>query len=132
MWRKYHVMTIYFLSQLQRWMGMIRSVREWKVTFHIVESIVGGKKEEMLVTGLFSRGRQKFSKRFFTLSLTTLKKKDFENIVMIGENAVIQHFLLFPQCFLPKSKIYIVHSATFILLPAIALNWVESKNLWKV
>ena len=29
MWRKYHVMTVYFLSQLQRWMGMIQSAREW-------------------------------------------------------------------------------------------------------
>ena len=29
MWRKYHVMMVYFLSQLQRWMGMIGSSREW-------------------------------------------------------------------------------------------------------
>ena len=28
MWRKYHVMMICFLSQLQRWMVMIRSARE--------------------------------------------------------------------------------------------------------
>ena len=27
--QKYHVMAVYFLSQLQRWMGMIRSAREW-------------------------------------------------------------------------------------------------------
>ena len=33
--------------------------------------------------------------------LTTLKKKSFENIVGKGENAGYQHFLLFPQCFLP-------------------------------
>ena len=26
-WRKYHVVMVYFLSQLQRWMGMIRSAR---------------------------------------------------------------------------------------------------------
>ena len=29
MWRKYHVMTVYFLSQLQMWMGMICSARDW-------------------------------------------------------------------------------------------------------
>ena len=33
--------------------------------------------------------------------LTTLRKKSFENIVGKGENAGNQHFLLFPQCFLP-------------------------------
>ena len=33
--------------------------------------------------------------------LTTLYKKPFENIVGKGENAGNQHFLLFPQCFLP-------------------------------
>ena len=34
----------------------------------------------------------------------TLKKKSFENIVGKGENAGNQHFLLFPQCFLPIPK----------------------------
>ena len=33
--------------------------------------------------------------------LMTLAKKPFENIVGKGENAGNQHFLLFPQCFLP-------------------------------
>ena len=33
--------------------------------------------------------------------LTNLRKKPFENIVEKGENAGNQHFLLFPQCFLP-------------------------------
>ena len=33
--------------------------------------------------------------------LTTLTKRPFENIVGKGENAGNQHFLLFPQCFLP-------------------------------
>ena len=28
-------------------------------------------------------------------------KRPFENITRIGENAYYQHFLLFPQCFLP-------------------------------
>ena len=40
----------------------------------------------------------------FTLQsplLTPLEKKAFENIVEKGENAGDQHFLLFPQCFLP-------------------------------
>ena len=36
----------------------------------------------------------------------TLKKKHFENIVGKGENAVSQHFLLFPQCFLTLLKTY--------------------------
>ena len=35
--------------------------------------------------------------------LTTHRKKPFENIVGKGENAGNQHFLLFPQCFLPNS-----------------------------
>ena len=34
----------------------------------------------------------------------TLKKKPSENIVGKGENAGNQHFLLFPQCFLPFQK----------------------------
>ena len=34
----------------------------------------------------------------------TLRKKPFENIVGKGENAGNQHFLLFPQCFLPLKK----------------------------
>ena len=33
--------------------------------------------------------------------LTTLKKGPIENIMVKGENAGNQHFLLFPQCFLP-------------------------------
>ena len=36
--------------------------------------------------------------------LLTLKEKAFENIVGKGENAGSQHFLLFPQCFLPFPK----------------------------
>ena len=35
---------------------------------------------------------------------TTLKKKPFENTVRNGESAGNQHFLLFPQCFLPFPK----------------------------
>ena len=45
--------------------------------------------------------------------LTTLKEKAFENIVGKGENAGNQHFLLFPQCFLPFPKqisIFQLHS----------------------
>ena len=38
------------------------------------------------------------------LTLTSLKKKPFENIVGKGENAGNHHFLLFPQCFLPTPK----------------------------
>ena len=36
--------------------------------------------------------------------LSTLEKKPFENTVGKGENAGNQHFLLFPQCFLPIPK----------------------------
>ena len=36
--------------------------------------------------------------------LTTLRKTHLENIVGKGENAGNQHFLLFPQCFLPFPK----------------------------
>ena len=36
--------------------------------------------------------------------LTTLQENPFENIVGKGENAGNQHFLFFPQCFLPFPK----------------------------
>ena len=36
--------------------------------------------------------------------LTTLNYRNFENTVGKGENAGNQHFLLFPQCFLPFSN----------------------------
>ena len=44
---------------------------------------------------------------FFTTQsrlLTTLYKEPIENNVGKGENAGNQHFLLFPQCFLPFPK----------------------------
>ena len=34
----------------------------------------------------------------------TLRKRPFENIEGKGENAGNQHFLLYPQCFLPFQK----------------------------
>ena len=37
-------------------------------------------------------------------TIQTLKKEPFENIVGKGENAGTQHFLLFPQYFLPNPK----------------------------
>ena len=37
-------------------------------------------------------------------TLMTLGEKPFEKIVGKGENAGSQHFLLFPQCFLPFPK----------------------------
>ena len=39
---------------------------------------------------------------------TTLKKKPFENIVGKGENSSNQHFLNFPQCFLPIQNEYLL------------------------
>ena len=41
------------------------------------------------------------AKNFLTLYHITHRKKPFENIIGNGENAGIQHFCLFPQCFLP-------------------------------
>ena len=37
---------------------------------------------------------------YHTIPTLTLRKKTFENIVGKEENAVNQHFLLFPLCFL--------------------------------
>ena len=37
-------------------------------------------------------------------TFTNPTKEPFENIVGKGENAGDQHFLLFPQCFLPFTK----------------------------
>ena len=46
--------------------------------------------------------------------LTTLKEKASENIGRKGENAGKQHFLFFPQCFLPFPKqILIFHLISF-------------------
>ena len=60
--------------------------------------------------------------------LKTLEKKTFENIVGKGENAVNQHFLLFPQCFLPVPKTNFNFSDTYILSSANAFNLDQSKN----
>ena len=35
---------------------------------------------------------------------TTVREKPFENTAGKGENAGNQHFLLFPQCFLPYQR----------------------------
>ena len=46
-----------------------------------------------------------------------LKQKAFENIVGNGKNAGNQHFLLFPQCFLPfPNQFSILHSHFFFVL----------------
>ena len=66
----------------------------------------------------------------------TLGKKPFENIVGKGENAGNQHFLLFPQCFVPfKNQISSFWShlfcclLTLILLSANVFNLDQSKIL---
>ena len=58
-------------------------------------------------------------------------KEAFENIVGKGENAGNQHFLLFPQYFLPcpKKKKKILILATSNLSFANALNFVQPKKL---
>ena len=48
----------------------------------------------------------------------TLNMNAFENIAGKGENADDQHFLLFPQCFLPYQLQKNHHLATLILLSA--------------
>ena len=64
------------------------------------------------------------------LLTTLLKKNPFENIVRKGENTGNQHFLLFPQCFLPFPKENCKFSVTFIFLSsANAFNLDESKIL---
>ena len=57
----------------------------------------------------------------------TLKKMAFENIVGKGENAGNQHFLLFPQCFLPYQREKSLFQTTFILSSANAFNLDQSK-----
>ena len=54
------------------------------------------------------------------------EKKTSENIVGKGENTGNQHFLLFPQCFLPFSKQISNFQFTLILSSAIAFNFDQS------
>ena len=61
--------------------------------------------------------------------LTTLNEKAFENIVGKGENANNQHFLIFPQCFLPFPKQAFVFLFKFIMSSANALNLDQSRIL---
>ena len=52
----------------------------------------------------------------------TLRKKPFKNIVRKGENAANQHFLLFPQCFLPiPEQISFFHPYLFCRLQALSI-----------
>ena len=54
--------------------------------------------------------------------LTTSTEKPFENIVEKGENAGNQHFLLFPQCFLPFPKqVLIFYSNLFCRLRMLSI-----------
>ena len=55
--------------------------------------------------------------------------KPFENIVRKGENTGDQHFLLFPQCFLPFQKQISNFSVSFILSSANAFTLDQSKIL---
>ena len=59
----------------------------------------------------------------------TLRKKPFENIVGKRENNGNQHFLLFPQCFLPFPKQISIFDTHFELSSANALNLDRSKIL---
>ena len=53
-----------------------------------------------------------------------LQKKTFKNIVGKEENAGNQHFLLFPQCFLP----YLRHTLTLNLSSANVFQFGRGKN----
>ena len=55
-------------------------------------------------------------------ALTTLRREAFENIEGKGENAGNQHFLLFPQCFLPFPKQISSFEFTFDLWSTNAFN----------
>ena len=59
----------------------------------------------------------------------TLKKKPFENIMGIGENAGNQHFLLFPQYFITLPNTKFNFFLAFILSSANAFNLDQSKIL---
>ena len=61
--------------------------------------------------------------------LTNLRKKSCENIVGKGENAGIQHFLLFPHYFLPFPNQVSISDSQLYLSSAITLNLVQSKIL---
>ena len=55
-----------------------------------------------------------------------MKQRAFENIVGKGENAGNQHFLLFPQCFLPfPNQISIFHPHLFCCLHMLSFGAVE-------
>ena len=58
-----------------------------------------------------------------------MNEKASENNVGKGENAVYQHFLLFPQCFLPVTKQVSKSPVIFILSSANASNLDPSKIL---
>ena len=62
--------------------------------------------------------RENVAKLFTTKSrfLTTLRNRPLENIVGKGENAGNQHFLLFPQCFLPFPKRILTFQPNLICL----------------
>ena len=59
----------------------------------------------------------------------TPKKIYFENIVGKGENAGNQHFLLFPQCFLPFQRL-INALSNISLSSAVAFTLEKAKILW--
>ena len=63
--------------------------------------------------------------------VTTLKKMPFENIVGIQENAVNQHFLLFPQCFLSiPNRISVFKLHLFCCLQMLSI-WTSLK-IWRL
>ena len=75
------------------------------------------KKEKMAVSSILPNN----------LDLTTLKKKALENIVGKGVNAGNQHFLLFPQCFLPFPKLISIFATQLFCRLQMLSIWTSQK-----
>ena len=84
---------------------------------YIIEIIVNAKKNRDKNEVTSQKAKYEKKKKSFTTQsrlLTTLRKKSFGNILEKRENAGKQHFLLFPQYFLPMpSQILIFHPHLF-------------------
>ena len=102
-----------------------------KFVNHRVEKNVG--KGENAGDSIFSFSHYVFKTNFLTVVLTTL----YYTIPTFNDpgkealwkhfGKINQHFLLFPQCFLPLQNIFFKFSLKFILTSANAFNLVQSK-----
>ena len=90
----------------------VKNIDKWGYSY-LIEWKTSLEKEKLLVTSNLLFSHNVFKSRLLLMrqneylwskGLTNLKKEAFENIVEKGENAANQHFLLFPQCFLPYQR----------------------------